>query len=162
VKCISFLPKAIFHLYFIPVSYLFHSYPAIHFIGCQIYFIAVSYLFHSCPGIHFIACPALFHSYFIVAQHLFHCLPSLFHSNFFAAQLPNGELTDLEYLPIKTENVEYLWNMGMHTSCLFCPFNLCNKALLAIYHHNMEISDMLCFRRRMYSIFVSSPSFSMI
>ncbi|KAF8230693.1 hypothetical protein L208DRAFT_1280909, partial [Tricholoma matsutake] len=31
-----------------------------------------------------------------------------------------------------------------------------------IRHHILEISDMLCFRRRVYSIFVSSPSFSII
>ncbi|KIJ95590.1 hypothetical protein K443DRAFT_28520, partial [Laccaria amethystina LaAM-08-1] len=27
----------------------------------------------------------------------------------------------------------------------------------AIYHHILEISDMLCFRRRMYSIFSKGP-----
>ncbi|KAF8223562.1 hypothetical protein L208DRAFT_1316199, partial [Tricholoma matsutake] len=29
-----------------------------------------------------------------------------------------------------------------------------------IRHRILEISDMLCFSRRVYSIFVSSPSFS--
>jgi hypothetical protein len=35
-----------------------------------------------------------------------------------------GELSNLEYLPTKTENVEYLWNTQMHTSCLFSPMKL--------------------------------------
>ncbi|KIK04785.1 hypothetical protein K443DRAFT_92295 [Laccaria amethystina LaAM-08-1] len=32
----------------------------------------------------------------------------------------------------------------------------------AIWHNILEISDMLCVRRMMYSIFVSSPLFLMI
>ena len=33
-----------------------------------------------------------------------------------------GELSNLEYLPTKTENVKYLQNTGTHTFCLFGPF----------------------------------------
>jgi len=39
----------------------------------------------------------------------------------------SGELSDLEYLPTKTGKVEYLQNMGMHTSGLLWPFK---------QHHN--------------------------
>ena len=53
MKCISFLPR----LYFISISFLFHS---------------ASYLFHSYPTIYFIIFPAVFHSdqaiYFIGCQ----------------------------------------------------------------------------------------------
>jgi len=34
----------------------------------------------------------------------------------------SGELSDLEYLPTKTENVKYLQNAKMRTSLLFGPF----------------------------------------
>ena len=34
----------------------------------------------------------------------------------------NWELTDLQYLPIRTENVKYVQNMEVCTSCLFVPF----------------------------------------
>jgi len=34
----------------------------------------------------------------------------------------SGELSDLEYLPTKTEKVKYLQNAGMRTSHLFGPF----------------------------------------
>jgi hypothetical protein len=33
-----------------------------------------------------------------------------------------GELSDLEYLPMKTENTEYLQNAATHTPHLFGPF----------------------------------------
>jgi hypothetical protein len=36
---------------------------------------------------------------------------------------PNGgELSNVEYLPTKQENAEYLWNAETRTSRLFCPF----------------------------------------
>jgi len=38
-----------------------------------------------------------------------------------------GELSDLEYLPTKTEKVKYLQNTGMHTSGLFWPFKQLNN-----------------------------------
>jgi len=34
----------------------------------------------------------------------------------------SGELSNLEYLPTKTEKVKYLQNAGMRTSHLFGPF----------------------------------------
>jgi len=33
-----------------------------------------------------------------------------------------GELSNLEYLPTKTENVKYLQNIKTRTYCLFGPF----------------------------------------
>ena len=38
----------------------------------------------------------------------------------------SGELSNLEYLPTKTENAEYLWNAGTRVSRLFRPFKLHN------------------------------------
>ena len=38
----------------------------------------------------------------------------------------SGELSNLEYLPTKTENAEYLWNAGTRASRLFRPFKLHN------------------------------------
>jgi len=32
-----------------------------------------------------------------------------------------GQLSDLEYLAMKTEYTKYLQIADMHTSCLFCP-----------------------------------------
>jgi len=37
-----------------------------------------------------------------------------------------GELSDLQYLPTKTEKVKNLHNVGMHTSSLFGPFKRLN------------------------------------
>jgi hypothetical protein len=71
----------------------------------------------------------------LLPSYLFHCLPSFISFHFFAAQLPNGELTNLEYLPIKTENVEYLWNEGARTSCLFFPFKLHNNRFKQALDH---------------------------
>ena len=33
-----------------------------------------------------------------------------------------GELSDLEYLPIKTQYTKYLQNVATHTPCLFWSF----------------------------------------
>jgi len=38
----------------------------------------------------------------------------------------SGELSDLEYLPMKTEYTKYLQNAAMHTPRLFGPFTLHN------------------------------------
>jgi len=38
-----------------------------------------------------------------------------------------GELSDLEYLAMKTEYTKYLQNAAMHTPCLFWPFTQHNS-----------------------------------
>jgi hypothetical protein len=43
--------------------------------------------------------------------------------------------SNLRYLPTKPENVEYLWNVGMHTCCLFWPFTLHNSRFKQALDH---------------------------
>ena len=51
----------------------------------------------------------------------------------------NGkELSDLEYLPTKTENVEYLQNAGTCTYCLFWPFKQHHSRIKQAQDHKKQ------------------------
>ena len=47
----------------------------------------------------------------------------------------SGELSNLEYLPTKTENAEYLWNAGTRASRFFRPFKLHNTRFKQALDH---------------------------
>jgi len=49
-----------------------------------------------------------------------------------------GELSDLEYLPIKTEYIEYLQIVDMRTSCLFGPFKWYNGRCKQAQDHDKQ------------------------
>jgi hypothetical protein len=49
-----------------------------------------------------------------------------------------GELSNVEYLPTKPENAEYLWNARTRASRLFCPLKL----------HNTEFKQALDHKKR--------------
>jgi hypothetical protein len=46
-----------------------------------------------------------------------------------------GELSNLEYIPTKTENAEYLWNTRTRTSRLSWPFILRNNRFKQALDH---------------------------
>jgi len=46
-----------------------------------------------------------------------------------------GELSDLEYLPMKTDNTEYLQNAATHTPHLFGPFTRHNIRSKQVQNH---------------------------
>jgi len=49
-----------------------------------------------------------------------------------------GELSDLEYLPTKTEYIEYLQIADMHTYCLFRPFKRYNSRCKQAQDHKKQ------------------------
>jgi hypothetical protein len=51
-----------------------------------------------------------------------------------------GELCNLEYIPTKTENAEYLWNTRTRTSRLFWPFKLRNNRFKQALEHERHRS----------------------
>jgi len=48
----------------------------------------------------------------------------------------DGELSDLEYLPTKTEKVKYLQNAKMRSYCLFRPFKQHHSRFKQVQDHN--------------------------